>query len=104
MIDDTIMNQKTITKADIVDRICQDSRLERSDALRYVNDLIKIMIKVIHDDGYLQIHRFGRFDKYTKAARKGRNPQTGEDLILAERNIVLFRISIILKNKLKLSE
>jgi len=58
------------------------------------------MTKAIHDDGYLQIHRFCRFEKYKKEARKWRNPQTGEYIILLGRNLVIFRISRIFREKL----
>ena len=46
------------------------------------------------------ISRFGKFEVREKAARRGRNPQTGGELTLGARRVVTFKSSGVLKGKL----
>ena len=48
----------------------------------------------------MMVSNFGKFYVKEKAERKGRNPATGEDMILAPRRFVTFRCSGKLKNKI----
>jgi integration host factor subunit alpha len=48
----------------------------------------------------VKISGFGNFEARRKRPRKGRNPQTGEGIVLAERRVVTFRPSDLLKERL----
>ena len=48
----------------------------------------------------LKISGFGTFAVRKKSARRGRNPQTGEDITIANRNIVTFKLSNTLKQEI----
>jgi len=50
--------------------------------------------------GDLVVFRFGKFVVRKKRERRGRNPQTGDDLMLGERRVVTFRCSGVLREKL----
>ncbi len=83
----------TLTKADIVDAVYEKTESTRGEAQKNVESLISIMKTAIVRDHGLLISGFGKFEAYAKKARKGRNPQTSERLILEPRKVVVFRLS-----------
>ena len=85
---------KTLTKADIVETIYnQTPDLNRTAVKDIVEDMLALMKQAITDDNALLLSGFGKFDAYSKDARKGRNPQTAETLTLPPRKVVVFRLS-----------
>jgi integration host factor subunit alpha len=90
----------TLTKDHIVSSL--QSRLgvskpESSDLLESVLELIKSSLAGGDD---VLISGFGKFTVRKKAARRGRNPATGEDLTLEPRKVVTFKCSALLKEKI----
>ncbi len=84
---------KTLTKADIVEAIYEETGKNRLDAKNTVEKLLEIMKNAIKKDHALLISGFGKFECYEKAARRGRNPQTTEAITLPPRRVIVFRIS-----------
>lgn len=84
---------KTLTKADIVEAIYEETGINRLDAKQSVDKLLEIMKAAIKKDHALLISGFGKFECYEKASRKGRNPQTEETIILPPRKVIVFRLS-----------
>ncbi|MDE5832986.1 MAG: integration host factor subunit alpha [Desulfovibrio sp.] len=84
---------RTLTKADIVEAIYNETGKNRLDAKNAVEDLLDIMKKAIKKDHSLLISGFGKFECYEKNSRKGRNPQTEETITLPPRKVVVFRLS-----------
>ncbi len=87
------MSGKTLTKADIVDHIYEKTEKNRAEVKVLVDNLLDIMKQSIKKDRSLLISGFGKFESYDKKARKGRNPQTNESIILPPRKVVVFRLS-----------
>ncbi|GFM32597.1 integration host factor subunit alpha [Desulfovibrio subterraneus] len=87
------MNSKTLTKADIVDSIYEQTDRNRAEVKNIVESLLDIMKGSIKKDHALLISGFGKFEAYDKKARKGRNPQTDETITLPPRKVVVFRLS-----------
>lgn len=87
------MSGKTLTKADIVDYIYEKTEKNRAEVKVLVDNLLDIMKQAIKKDGSLLVSGFGKFDAYDKRARKGRNPQTSDSIILPPRKVVVFRLS-----------
>lgn len=87
------MSGKTLTKADIVDYIYEKTEKNRAEVKILVDSLLDIMRQAIKRDGALLISGFGKFDAYDKRARKGRNPQTSDSIVLPPRKVVVFRLS-----------
>lgn len=87
------MSQDTLTKADIVEEIYEKSDRNRAEVKKQVEDLLSIMKQSIKKDYSLLISGFGKFEAYDKKARKGRNPQTEETIILEPRTVCVFRLS-----------
>lgn len=87
------MNDKTLTKAEIVDAIYEKVDRNRVEIKALVESLLRIMKQAIKKDHALLISGFGKFEAYDKKARKGRNPQTEESITLPPRKVVVFRLS-----------
>ena len=87
------MNGKTLTKADIVDSIYEQTDRNRAEVKNIVESLLDIMKGSIKKDHALLVSGFGKFEAYDKKARKGRNPQTDETITLPPRKVVVFRLS-----------
>lgn len=87
------MNKLTLTKADIVEQIYEKSERNRTEVKDTVESLLTLCKDAIKDDKELLISGLGKFECYAKDARKGRNPQTNETIILPPRNVVVFRLS-----------
>lgn len=84
---------KTLTKADIVEAIYEETGANRLDAKLAVDKLLEIMKAAIKKDHALLISGFGKFECYEKASRRGRNPQTEETITLPPRKVIVFRLS-----------
>jgi len=65
-----------------------------------VESLIEIIKKTLESGEDVLISGFGKFCVKGKRERRGRNPQTGNDLMLGERRVVTFKCSGRLKNKI----
>lgn len=91
---------KTLTKAEIVDTIYEETERSRAEVKNCVESLLGIMKQVVRRDHALLVSGFGKFEAYAKNARKGRNPQTSETITLAPRKVVVFRLSKKFRNEI----
>ena len=87
------MSERTLTKADIVDAVYEKVNRNRIEMKAIVESMLSIMKLAIKKDHALLISGFGKFEAYDKRARKGRNPQTEESIMLPPRKVVVFRLS-----------
>jgi len=90
----------TLTKADIIDTIYNQLDVPKTKSTQVVESLIEIIKKTLENGEDVLISGFGKFCVKEKMQRKGRNPQTGNDLMLGERRVVTFKCSGRLKNKI----
>ncbi|MCF6289406.1 MAG: integration host factor subunit alpha [Desulfobacterales bacterium] len=89
----------TLTKADLVQQIYKThDNMTKAQATEAVEALLRIMKDCLAHDNDLLISGFGKFNVKDKKARRGRNPQTGEELILPPRRVVTFKPSGILRS------
>ena len=89
----------TLTKADIVDALPEQLGLPRNRCAEIVETLLEIMKRTMESGEDILISGFGKFCVNEKKARKGRNPATGEPMMLSKRRVVVFRCSNILREK-----
>ena len=90
----------TLTKAQIVNSIANQIGYTKdysSEVLEIVLELIK---KALESGDDVMISGFGKFCVKEKKERRGRNPSTGEDMMMRSRRVVTFRWSGKLKEKL----
>jgi integration host factor subunit alpha len=89
----------TLTKADIVDALPDKLGLPRNRCAEIVETMLEIMKQTMENGEDILISGFGKFCVNEKKARKGRNPATGEPMMLSKRRVVVFRCSNILREK-----
>jgi len=90
-----------LTKADIIDQVYkQNEKTSKTQAVETVEAFLRISKDTLVSGSNLLLSGFGKFNVKEKNARKGCNPQTGEDLILDARRVVTFNPSGILRDKI----
>lgn len=87
-------------KADIVDQMAQETGLTKSQAADAFDALWDAIVDHLEDDERVQIPGFGSFTCKKRAARKGRNPATGETIQIPATNYCKFKQSGELKETL----
>ena len=89
-----------LTKADLVDAIYDNMPFDKQKATQIVEDWIELIKEGLARDSKVMISGFGVFEVKSKHARPGRNPQTGDKIVLSARNVVKFKASQILRREL----
>jgi len=90
----------TLTKKDIMDEVAINSDLDRKTAEDAVETFMEIIKTTLEKGEDVTISGFGKWQVRDKHARRGRNPQTGEELMIAPRKVVTFSLSNVLRKKL----
>ncbi len=92
----------TLTKADLVQAVYRNKhpRLSKSQSAEAVEHFLSIAKETLISGEDLLLSGFGKFNVKDKRARRGRNPQTGEELMLEARRVVTFKPSGILRRKI----
>jgi integration host factor subunit alpha len=90
----------TITKAEIITRICDKAHLSKDDAFEIVENTLDIIKASLERGVTVKISGFGRFAVRSKHQRKGRNPKTGAEIVIPEHNVLAFKASPIFKKTL----
>ena len=90
----------TLTKANIIDAIAEANGFPRNKASETVETLLEIIKGTLVSGEDVLISNFGKFCVNQKKERRGRNPATGEDMMLAPRKVVTFKCSGKLKDKI----
>ncbi|MGV7223886.1 MAG: integration host factor subunit alpha [Nitrospinales bacterium] len=90
----------TLTKANIIDAIAEANAFPRNKASETVETLLEIIKGTLVSGEDVLISNFGKFCVNQKKERRGRNPATGDDMMLAPRKIVTFKCSGKLRDKI----
>ena len=81
-----------MTKADLIEKMANDAGITKAAAGTALDSLITNVSKALKKkDGKVTLVGFGTFSKVRRKARKGRNPQTGEEIKIKARNVVKFK-------------
>lgn len=81
-----------MTKSELVDQIAEDSGISKAQAGKALNSFMDNVTKALKKkDGKVTLVGFGTFSKVRRKARKGRNPQTGEEIKIKACNVVKFK-------------
>ena len=86
-----------MTKADIVERIYEKVGFSKKEATDVVESIFEIIKGHLEKGEKVKISGFGNFVINDKRPRKGRNPQTGEEIIISGRRVLSFKPSPVLK-------
>lgn len=89
-----------LTKAQIVGTVQNHLGLSRKRSSQLIENLLEIIKKSLENDEDVLVSGFGKFCVKQKRERKGRNPATGDDMMLAPRKVVTFKCSGKLRDKI----
>jgi integration host factor subunit alpha len=90
----------TLTKADIARAVSQKTNLGKAQSSQVVDALFEGIKQTLESGEDVLISGFGKWSVREKRERRGRNPQTGEPLMLAPRKVVTFKCASVLRHKL----
>jgi integration host factor subunit alpha len=90
----------TLTKQRIVELIAESNGYPKSQSSEILETLLEIIKRTLGKGEDVLVSGFGKFCVTEKKARKGRNPATGEDMLLAPRRVVTFKCSGRLRDEI----
>ena len=87
-----------LTKKDIIEMFCSEQGVSKKASAALVESFFEIIKDELAKGEDVMISGFGKWTVKKKNARKGRNPQTGEDVTISARKVVTFKPSAVLKD------
>ena len=89
----------TLTKAHIINAVIEQNGFTQKKSFETIEILLELIKQSLESGEDVLISGFGKFCAKQKAKRRGRNPATGVNMILAPRKVVTFQCSGILREK-----
>ena len=89
-----------LTKAEIIDAVADHNGYSKKDATDKVETLLEIIKRTLASGEDVLVSGFGKFCVNEKAKRRGRNPATGDAIMLRPRRVVTFKVSGKLRRKI----
>lgn len=89
-----------MTKADIIAQVYEKLGFSKRESSSTVEQFFDIVKGCLTSGENVKISGLGNFVVRRKKARKGRNPQTGDEIEIAPRSVLSFRLSQVLKDEL----
>jgi integration host factor subunit alpha len=93
-----------MTKVDIVESIYEKVGFSKKEVAKIVEYIFDIIKESLVKEDKIKISGFGNFVIRKKRSRRGRNPQTGNDIEITARRILTFKPSQVLKGALNKKE
>jgi integration host factor subunit alpha len=90
----------TLTKSQITEAIAEQNGFTKKQSTETVETILELIKSSLQSGEDVLISGFGKFCVKDKRERKGRNPATGEDMMLGPRRVVTFRCSGKLRDKI----
>ena len=89
-----------LTKADIVEAVQSEMGFSKNQSTNIIESLIELIKSKLESGEDVLVSGFGKFCVRDKNKRMGRNPQTGDSLMMRSRRVVVFKWSGVLKDKI----
>ena len=93
-----------LTKDSIINETYNQCGLSKSKSIEAVEFLLETIKQSLESGEDVMISRFGKFCVKDKNERRGRNPYTGNEMMLGSRRIVVFKCSGVLRDKINGAE
>src|SRR5699024_4619504 len=90
-----------MNKTDLVNAVAEKSELSKKDAAKAVDSVFETIMDSLSKGEKVQLIGFGNFEVRERAARKGRNPQTGEEIQIPASKVPAFKAGKALKDSVK---
>ena len=89
----------TMNKAELIDSIAEKTGHTQADTIKTLDALVETIEATVAGGGKVQLVGFGSFEPHHRAARAGRNPQTGEPIEIAEATLPKFTPGKLFKDR-----
>ncbi len=89
-----------MTKAELIEIMAKESKLKKAEAERALSSFLNTVTKTLKKGDKVTLTGFGTFSVAKRKARKGRNPQTGEEIKIKASKVVKFKAGQTLKDKI----
>jgi DNA-binding protein HU-beta len=96
-----LKNPITMNKAELIDAISTEAKITKADASRALEAFMNATTKSLKKGERVALVGFGTFTVSKRAARNGRNPQTGKPIKIAARKVAKFKAGLELAAKIK---
>ncbi len=90
-----------MNKSELISQVAETSELSKKDATKAVDAVFEAIAGALQSGDKVQLVGFGNFEVRERSARKGRNPQTGEEIEIAASKIPAFKPGKALKDGIK---
>lgn len=90
-----------MNKSELITAVAEASELSKKDATKAVDAVFETIQNALAGGDRVQLIGFGNFEVRERAARKGRNPQTGEEIEIAASKVPAFKPGKALKDAVK---
>ena len=94
----------TLIKAELAQAVSTKTDYEKWRSAELVDTVFEVIRQTLESGEDVLISSFGKFSIRKKQERRGRNPQTGEPIMLPPRKVVTFKCAGVLRNKINNDE
>lgn len=84
---------RSMKKADAITLIAEEFETSKVNATEIYNKFFAVVENALVQEGSFPLDKLGSLSVQTRASRKGRNPQTGEELTIPERQVIAYKRS-----------
>lgn len=88
-----------MNKAELIDAMAADAGISKADAKRALDGFVNATTSALKKGDRISLVGFGSFSVSKRAARTGRNPQTGKEIKISAKNVVRFKAGADLSGK-----
>ncbi|GEN33704.1 MULTISPECIES: HU family DNA-binding protein [Aneurinibacillus] len=90
-----------MNKTELITKVSEATELTKKDATRAVEAVFDAITEALKNGDKVQLIGFGNFEVRERAARKGRNPQTGQEIEIAASKVPAFKPGKALKEDIQ---
>lgn len=90
-----------MNKAELIESIASEAKMTKADAKKALDAFVSATSKALKKGDRVALVGFGSFSVAKRAARKGRNPQSGKEIKIAAKKVVKFKAGSDLAGKVK---
>jgi len=95
------LNLYTMNKAELIEAIANNSGLSKADSKKALDAFIETTTSTLKKGDRVALVGFGSWSVSSRAARTGRNPQTGKEIKISAKNVVKFKAGAELSDAVK---
>lgn len=90
-----------MNKSELISKVAENTDLTKKDVTKAVEAVFEAISEALQGGDKVQLVGFGNFEVRERSARKGRNPQTGEEIEIAASRVPAFKAGKALKDGIK---